>query len=68
MMYEANLDIKMIKEIGGWKTNPMFDRYCHVTRDKKRRAMLEFESYLQPNMDAKWTQSELHSHKPLLGP
>ena len=47
-MYMSGWDIKLIKEIGGWKTLAMVDRYSHLTTEHKRVAMLQYESFLQP--------------------
>jgi integrase len=52
-MYMSGLDIKSIKEICGWKTLSMVDRYSHLTTEHKRRVMLEFEIYIQPKKSSK---------------
>ena len=50
-MYMSGLDIKFIKEIGGWKTLQMVDRYSHISTEHKRVSMLIFESYLHPAIE-----------------
>ena len=61
-MYMSGLDIKLIKEIGGWKTLAMVDRYSHLTTEHKRVAMLTYESFLQPDYVANLKQiDEVHS-------
>jgi integrase len=52
-MYMSGLDIKFIKEIGGWKTLQMVDRYSHISTEHKRASMLIFESHLHPAIDTK---------------
>jgi len=52
-MYMSGLDIKFIKEIGGWKTLQMVDRYSHISMEHKRVSMLIFESHLHPSIDTK---------------
>ena len=56
-MYMAGLDIKLIKEIGGWKTLAMVDRYSHLTTDHKRAAMLIYESHILSGHDANLEQA-----------
>lgn len=53
-MYMSGLDIKFIKEIGGWKTLQMVDRYSHISTESKRASMLIFESHIRQKMDANW--------------
>jgi integrase len=60
-MYMAGLDIKLIKEIGGWKTLAMVDRYSHLTTDHKRAAMLIYESHIQSGHDANLEQAHIAS-------
>jgi len=57
-MYMAELDIKFIKEIGGWKTLQMVDRYSHISTDHKRAAMLIFESHIRPAIKTNQKQIE----------
>ncbi|MFC1683157.1 tyrosine-type recombinase/integrase [Candidatus Zixiibacteriota bacterium] len=47
-MYMSGMDIKAIKEIGGWKTLKMLDRYTHIATAHKRASMLVFESEIYP--------------------
>ncbi|MFC1683091.1 tyrosine-type recombinase/integrase [Candidatus Zixiibacteriota bacterium] len=56
-MYMAGLDIKLIKEIGGWKTLAMVDRYSHLTTDHKRAAMLIYESHILSGHDTNLEQA-----------
>ena len=51
-MRMAGLDIMSVKEIGGWKTLQMVDRYFHISTDHKRAEMLIFESHLNPKIKA----------------
>jgi integrase len=57
-MYMSGLDIKFIKEIGGWKTLQMVDRYSHLSTEHKRASMLIFESHLHPAVEANSKQME----------
>ncbi len=60
-MYMSGLDIKFIKEIGGWKTLQMVDRYSHISTEHKRVSMLIFESHLHPAIET----NTKHSHRAL---
>ena len=60
-MYMAGLDIKFIKEIGGWKTLQMVDRYSHLSTEHKRAHMLIFENHLHSPPETK----RKHAHQRL---
>lgn len=47
-LHMAGVDIKDIKEIGGWKTLRMVDRYTHISTEHKRATMLLLESEIRP--------------------
>jgi integrase len=64
-MRMAGMDIMSIKEIGGWKSLDMVDRYSHISNERKRAEMLIFENTLHPKLDAKvdakWMQMKIES-------
>lgn len=60
-MYMSGWDIKLIKEIGGWKTLAMVDRYSHLTTEHKRIMMLNYESFLQPEIVAELLHEKIVS-------
>jgi integrase len=62
-MYMSGLDIKFIKEIGGWKTLQMVDRYSHIATEHKRRSMLMFETHICPPIETNLKQKELGPRK-----
>lgn len=64
-MYMSGLDIKLIKEICGWKTLAILDRYAHLTTEHKRSAMMIYESFLLPDIETNSKQINIHSHKSL---
>ena len=50
-LHMAGVDIKDIKEIGGWKTLHMVDRYTHISTKHKRTSMLLLESEIRPQIE-----------------
>ena len=65
-MRMAGLDILEIKELGGWKTLQMVDRYSHITTEHKRTSMMVFESHLHPHIEANSKQITSGSRKSLV--
>jgi integrase len=60
-MRMAGMDIMSIKEMGGWKTLDMVDRYSHISTERKRAEILIFESVLHPKVDEKRMQMNIES-------
>lgn len=60
-MRMAGMDIMSIKEIGGWKTLDMVDRYSHISTERKRAEILIFENVLHPKVDEKRMQMYIES-------